>query len=136
MKKYFMVGLGIVLAISLSAIFYGAWLNERGEVQITRRMEERRLTLHGAKAATRRINPRLTVNAINLFSNDMADAVALVNGRIVEVLAPKGSFVRRGDGGRNDRAGRDERHRRTPCAVQRPRADKRESHLVDRQRRS
>ena len=97
MKRYFMVGLGIVLAISLGAIFYGAWLNERGEVQITRRMEERRLTLHGAKAATRRINPRLTVNAINLFSNDMADAVALVNGRIVEVLAPKGSFVRRGD---------------------------------------
>ena len=97
MKRYFMVGLGIVLAISLGAIFYGAWLNERGEVQITRRMEERRLTLHGAKAATRRINPRLTVNAIKLFSNDMADAVALVNGRIVEVLAPKGSFVRRGD---------------------------------------
>ena len=44
MKRYFMAGLGIVLALSLGAIFYGAWLNERGEVQITRRMEERRLT--------------------------------------------------------------------------------------------
>lgn len=97
MKRYFMAGLGIVLALSLGAIFYGAWLNERGEVQITRRMEERRLTLHGAKAAVRRLSPRLTVHAVNLFSNDMADAVALVDGRIVEVLAPKGSFVRRGD---------------------------------------
>ncbi|MBR1884831.1 MAG: efflux RND transporter periplasmic adaptor subunit [Schwartzia sp.] len=97
MKRYFMAGLGIVLALSLGAIFYGAWLNERGEVQITRRMEERRLTLHGAKAASRRLSPRLTVNSVNLFSNDMADAVALVDGRIVEVRAPKGSSVRRGD---------------------------------------
>ncbi|MBR1552455.1 MAG: efflux RND transporter periplasmic adaptor subunit [Schwartzia sp.] len=97
MKRYFMAGLGIVLALSLGAIFYGAWLNERGEVQITRRMEERRLTLHGAKVAARRLSPRLTVNAVNLFSNDMADAVALVDGRIVECLARKGSSVRRGD---------------------------------------
>ena len=97
MKRYFMAGLGIVLALSLGAILYGAWLNERGEVQITRRMEERRLTLHGAKAASRRLSPRLTVNAVNLFSNDMADAVALVDGRIVDVRAPKGSSVRRGD---------------------------------------
>lgn len=97
MKRYFMVGLGIVLALSLGAIFYGAWLNERGEYQITRRMEERRLTLHGAKAAARPLSPQITVNAVNLFSNDMADAVALVDGRIVECHAPKGSFVRRGD---------------------------------------
>ena len=97
MKRYFIVGLAIVLALSLGAIFYGAWLNERGEYQITRRMEERRLTLHGARAAARALSPQITVNAINLFSNDMADAVALVDGRIVECHAPKGSFVRRGD---------------------------------------
>ncbi len=97
MKRYFMAGLGIVLALSLGAIFYGAWLNERGEYQITRRMEERRLTLHGAKAAARPLSPQLTVNSVNLFSNDMADAVALVDGRIVECHVPKGSFVRRGD---------------------------------------
>ena len=30
MKKYFMIGLGIVLALSLTIILYGAWLNERG----------------------------------------------------------------------------------------------------------
>ena len=97
MRRYFIVGLAIVLALSLGAIFYGAWLNERGEYQITRRMEERRLTLHGARAAARALSPQITVNAINLFSNDMADAVALVDGRIVECHAPKGSFVRRGD---------------------------------------
>ena len=97
MRKYFMAGLCIVLALSLGAIFYGAWLNERGEYQITRRMSERRLTLHGAKAVVRPLNPLISANAINLFSNDMADAVALLEGRIVQGLAPKGSFVHRGD---------------------------------------
>ncbi len=97
MKRYFIVGLAIVLALSLGAIFYGAWLNERGEYQIARRMEERRLTLHGARAAVRPLRPLLKVSAVNLFSNDMADAVALVEGRIVDCLASKGSFVRRGD---------------------------------------
>lgn len=92
-----MAGLCIVLALSLGAIFYGAWLNERGEYQITRRMEERRLTLHGAKAVVRPLSPHISVNAINLYSNDMADSVALVEGRIVKSLAPKGTFVRRGD---------------------------------------
>ena len=78
MKKYFMIGLAIVLALSLGAIFYGAWLNERGEFQIARRMEERRLTLHGARAAIRSLRTRIVANALNLYSNDMADAVALV----------------------------------------------------------
>ena len=36
MRKYFIAGLVIVLALSLGAIFYGAWLNERGEQQIAR----------------------------------------------------------------------------------------------------
>ncbi len=97
MRRYFMAGLGIVLAISLGAIFYGAWLNERGEYQITRRMEERRLTLHGAKAKVRPLRTRIVINAVNLYSNDMADAVALVDGRVIKCLAPKGNFVRRGD---------------------------------------
>ncbi len=97
MKKYFMIGLAIVLALSLGAIFYGAWLNERGEFQIARRMEERRLTLHGARAAIRSLHTRIVANALNLYSNDMADAVALVEGRIVESRAPKGSRVRQGD---------------------------------------
>ena len=45
MKKYFMIGLGIVLALSLTIILYGAWLNERGEFQIAKRMSERSMEL-------------------------------------------------------------------------------------------
>lgn len=97
MKKYFMIGLGIVLALSLSLILYGAWLNERGEFQIARRMSERSLELQGAKAEKRFIRPSFNLNVINFYSKDMTDAVALSEGRIIECVAPKGSFVRKGD---------------------------------------
>ena len=97
MKKYFLIGLGIVLALSLSLILYGAYLNERGEFQIAKRMSERSLELQGAKAEKRFIRPFFKLNAINFFSKDMTDALALSDGRIVECVAPKGSFVRKGD---------------------------------------
>ena len=97
MKKYFMIGLGIVLALSLTIILYGAWLNERGEFQIAKRMSERSMELQGSQASVRFIRPRVTLNAINFYSKDMADAVALSDGRIISCLAPKGSFVRKGD---------------------------------------
>ena len=97
MKKYFMIGLGIVLALSLTLILYGAWLNERGEFQIAKRMSERSLELQGAKAEKRFIRPGFNLNVINFYSKDMTDAVALSEGRIIECVAPKGSFVRKGD---------------------------------------
>ena len=97
MKKYFMIGLGIVLALSLTIILYGAWLNERGEFQIAKRMSERSMELQGAKAAVRFIRPRFQLTAINFYSKDMADAVALTDGRIVSSVAAKGSVVRKGD---------------------------------------
>ena len=97
MKKYFMIGLGIVLALSLTIILYGAWLNERGEFQIAKRMSERSLELLGSRAAVRFIRPKFTLSTINFYSKDMADAVALSDGRIVSCLTPKSSFVRKGD---------------------------------------
>ena len=84
MKKYFMIGLGIVLALSLTLILYGAWLNERGEFQIAKRMSERSLELQGAKAEKRFIRPSFNLNVINFYSKDMTDAVALSEGRITE----------------------------------------------------
>ncbi len=97
MKRYFMMGMAIVLALSLGAIFYGAWLNERGEFQIARRMKERSVLLRGTRVAMRPIRPRISMNVVNLDTNTMADAVALVEGRVTACLAPKGSFVRQGD---------------------------------------
>ena len=97
MKRYFMIGLGMVLILSLSLIAYGAWLNERGEVQITERMEERRLDLIGAKATVREIHPIVRFSVINLYSPNAADAVALTAGRIVSSLTARNSYVHKGD---------------------------------------
>lgn len=38
MKKYFYIGLVIILVLSISIIFYGAYLNSRGENIIANRM--------------------------------------------------------------------------------------------------
>lgn len=97
MKRYFLTGLALVLLLALSAIFYGAWLNEQGEYKIAERMEERRLTLPGARAEVREMHPRITLSTVSLTSSAKTDAVALIEGRITECLAPKGSFVHKGD---------------------------------------
>ena len=97
MKRFFLIGLVIALVLSLGAIFYGAWLNGRGERQIVQRMAERRLTLHGARASAREIRPQVELSSVNIFSNDMADAVALIDGRIISCLVPKNGFVKKGD---------------------------------------
>ena len=97
MKRYFLIGLALVLLLALSAIFYGAWLNEQGEYKIAERMEERRLTLSGVKAETRELHPRITLSTVSLTASAKTDAVALIDGRITECLAPKGSFVHKGD---------------------------------------
>ena len=41
--SYFIVALVIVLMLSFGLIYYGAYLNDQGEVQIAKRMEERTL---------------------------------------------------------------------------------------------
>ena len=97
MKKYFMIGLGVVLALSLSLILYGTYLNGRGEFQIAKRMSERSVELQGARVEKRLIRPLFKLNAINLYSKNMADAVALTSGRIIKCVAPKGSVVKKGD---------------------------------------
>ena len=97
MKRYFFIGLALILALSLGAIFYGAWLNSRGEFQIARRMEERRLSLRGARVEMRELQAHIDKSAVKLYSTDMADAVTLVDGRIVSCLVQKNSFVKKGD---------------------------------------
>ena len=97
MKKYFFVGLGLVLALTLLVVAYGAYLNERGESQIALRMEERQAELIGEKAARRAFHPLVKFSAVNLYTASIADAVALTEGRIVEAYASVNSYVHKGD---------------------------------------
>lgn len=96
-KSYFILSLVIVLVLSVAVIAYGTWLNQQGEFQIAKRMEERTLQLKGAKAELRMLHPKIVLETINLTSDEMADAIALIDGRITEVYVEKNSYVNRGD---------------------------------------
>lgn len=97
MKKYFYIGLVIILLLSISVIFYGAYLNSRGENIITSRMDNRYVSLKGQTATTRNIQPILSLDTIKLYSDKMADAVALTDGTITNSYVKRNSIVQAGD---------------------------------------
>lgn len=97
MKKFYIVGLVIILMMAIGMIAYGTYLNESGENQIATRMKERSIPLQGEKAKYRNLNPVFTLETINLSSDEMADAVALIDGRIENAFVKKNSYVRRGE---------------------------------------
>ncbi|MBR2773462.1 MAG: efflux RND transporter periplasmic adaptor subunit [Selenomonadaceae bacterium] len=96
MKKLYMVGLVMILLFAVAMVAYGAWLNKSGETQITERMESRTIPLQGAKARVRGMHPKLFLETINFYSEDMADTVALIDGRIEQIYVSKNTNVRRG----------------------------------------
>ena len=97
MKKFYIVGLVVILIMAVGMIAYGTYLNESGENQIKKRMEERTIPLQGEKVKYRDLNPLFTLDTINLSSDEMADAVALIDGRIENTFVKKNSYVRRGE---------------------------------------
>ncbi len=96
MKKFYVVGMMIILLMAVGLIFYGIHLNRSGENQITKRMESRTIPLQGEKVQYREIKPVFTLDTINLNSDEMADAVALIDGRIENAFVKKNSNVSRG----------------------------------------
>lgn len=97
MKKYFIMGLVFLLILSVGLIFYGVWLNNQGEVQIMQRMSERKLDLPGVKVKRRELYPKVMLSDVNLYSDNMVDAVTLIDGRITETFTSKNSQVRQGE---------------------------------------
>ena len=96
MKKFYIVGLVLILAMAVGMIAYGTYLNESGETQITKRMESRTIPLQGEKVKYRNLRPIFALDTINLSSDEMADAVALIDGRIETAFIKKNSNVQRG----------------------------------------
>ena len=97
MKKLYIVGLVLILIFAVAMIAYGTWLNKSGESQIIERMENRTVPLQGAKVQTREINQKIELETVNLYSDEMADAVALIDGRLENIFVRKNSNVRRGE---------------------------------------
>lgn len=96
MKKLYFVGMTIILLMAVGLITYGTYLNKTDESQIEMRMESRTIPLQGAKASIRNLQPIFVLDTVNLTSNEMADAVALIDGRIENVFVGKNSAVGKG----------------------------------------
>ncbi len=96
MKKPYMVGIVLIISFAVAMVAYGSWLNKTGENQIMERMENRTIPLQGAKAEYRNVYPQLVLETLNLYSEDMADAVALIDGRIEQVAVKKNSSIHKG----------------------------------------
>ena len=97
MKKYFYIGVALIILMAAALVGYGAYLNYSDEHQIAKRMDERRLEVTGARAMVREFRPVIEMNAMRLYSDSMADAVALLEGRIVQWQAEKNTAVKKGD---------------------------------------
>ncbi len=97
MKRYFFIGLATIFVLAVSLVAYGTWLNVSDENQIARRMDERALTLTGAKVEKRLLHSTVEMDAVRLYSENVADAVALIDGRIIEWYVKKNSSVKKGD---------------------------------------
>lgn len=96
MKRYFYIGIAIILMISLGIVGYGAWLNYSDENQIATRMDNRTLQLKAARAEVREIQPIITMDTVRFVSERMTDAVALTDGRILHWNVDKNSKVYKG----------------------------------------
>ena len=72
MKRYYFIGLATIFILAVALVAYGTWLNVSDENQIARRMDERALTLTGAKVQKRLLHPTIALDAARLYSENMA----------------------------------------------------------------
>lgn len=93
MRKYFLLSLAIIVLVVVGIISYGAFLNKAGENKISERMADRKIPLQGATVKFRNIKTRVIEDTVNLYSNEMTDAIALIDGRISSVNVQKNDFV-------------------------------------------
>lgn len=96
MKKFYFIGLAIILLMAVGLIAYGTYLNRSDEKQIQVRMESRTIPLQGVQAKFRSLQPVFVLDTVNLTSEEMADAVALIDGRIENAFIAKNSMVAKG----------------------------------------
>lgn len=96
MKKFYFIALILIFIFAAAFIAYGIHLNQSGEKQIALRMAERTVPLQGTLAKHRNIFPVFELDTINLTSEEISDAVALIDGRITAANVQKNSNVHYG----------------------------------------
>jgi len=97
MKRYFMIALACILVLSVGIVLYGVWLNKAGEQAIVDRMSSRALALQGEVVQVREIRPLQRWSMVKLYTEEMVDAVARVDGVIQSVMVDQQTLVHKGE---------------------------------------
>ena len=97
MKKLFFISILILLILAVALVGYGAFLNYKDEKHISEQLENRSLQIKGYPVKKRQIKLEFEQDAIRLYSENMTDAVSLIDGRIKECFVKKNSVVKKGD---------------------------------------
>ncbi|MCR5176954.1 MAG: efflux RND transporter periplasmic adaptor subunit [Anaerovibrio sp.] len=97
MKKYFYIAVAVILSMATLLVVYGAWLNYSDENQIARRLSERTIQIVGAKVKKQELYPRIELDLVRFYSENMTDAVALTDGRIAKWFVNKNTSVHKGE---------------------------------------
>ena len=96
MKKIYGVAMVLIIFMALAIVAWGAWLNYSDENQIANRMDNRSVEVMAAKAARREFAPTISLDAVRFVSDNMTDAVALTDGRILSWQVEKNEKVSKG----------------------------------------
>ena len=96
MKKIYGVAMVFIIFMALAIVAWGAWLNYSDENQIANRMDNRRVEVMAAKAVRRQFAPTISLDAVRFVSDNMTDAVALTDGRILSWQVEKNEKVSKG----------------------------------------
>ena len=97
MKKYFFIGIATILCFAIALVVYGGYLNYTDEKKISERLADTTIEVRGKAAEEMDIYPVIKLDAARLYSDNMADAIALVNGNLVAWSVRKNDHVRKGD---------------------------------------
>ena len=93
----FGLAVAIILLLAGAIVGWGAWLNYSDENQIANRMNSRVVELTAARAVRREFAPVIPLDAVRFSSDNMTDAVALTEGRILRWYVGKNDAVHEGD---------------------------------------
>ena len=97
MKKLYFAAITLILLISASLFAYGIFLNVASEKHITAVLEQRAVSLKGARAAYRNIRPEIYLDTAGFDTAGMMDAMAKIDGTVKDVYVRKGDTVKKGD---------------------------------------
>ncbi len=97
MKKYYLVAMAMIIALVISLIGYGIFINYEGERVISDRMSKQAATVQTAKASYREIHPAYEIENAQMQTSNAADVIAKVDGVITSNTLHKNQQVKKGE---------------------------------------